>query len=74
VTLPNAYAVAITPAQAAVLAAAKAFAPHVNDHGWSRGLGYDCTVTISATNGFLASNALSALLEAVATLRAQEGA
>ena len=63
----------VREAEAAVIAAALAFESHINDHGWSRGLGYDCTVAISATNGLEASNALTELQRAIDTLRAQEG-
>jgi hypothetical protein len=60
-------------AEQKVIAAAKALEPLVNDTGWSRGLGYDCTVTMSGRNGFDLHNALTALLAAVAALRAVEG-
>jgi len=60
-------------AEEAVVEAAKAFEPHVNDHGWERNLIDDCTVTIRAPDGERAFNALTVLLNAIATLRGLHG-
>ena len=52
----------------AVVKAAAAMELMVNDTGWSRGLGYDCTVTMSGRNGLDLHTALTTLLDAARAL------